>query len=171
MAKPHRKPNPPKQHSTGQASQPLIASPKIDLKYTILVYGTLRKGIPRHDYYIGDYLKSGEAEFIKETTIKNFKLYFNYYPLLFPTDVPTDTVVVELYKVTEDVFEAIRSMEEDFCGSPYRSSMIQLPQVGWVCAWVMNKLAFLEIKPQPIPSAYKGDFVKFFNDSTSQQFA
>jgi len=67
----------------------------------LAVYGTLKKGYPLHNWFIG-------AEFIKDDIVKG-ELYKVSYPFLLDGD---NDVHVEVYDVDEDTFDKIALMEE-----------------------------------------------------------
>ena len=140
------------------------------MTYTIAVYGTLREGFWNYESFLLPHLQNARAKFVLKTKVRNFKLYLQKWPLIYPTDVSTDSVVVEIYKVTPEVFENIKSMEENFKGSPYKASMLEIQDIGWACTWVMSKQAYLQKNPKAIPPKYKGDFYDFYKSSTEAQY-
>lgn len=67
----------------------------------LFVYGTLKRGGYNHHWL-------GEAKFLKKATVKG-RLLVNGIPYLFHG---RNTIKGELYKVQNDVFEAVKAMEE-----------------------------------------------------------
>jgi len=73
-------------------------------KKTILVYGTLRKGMGNHIY-----LK--DAEFLGYVKLTKHKIFVDTLPYLVKTNSKDDYALCEKYKVTEDEFKNIERLE------------------------------------------------------------
>lgn len=74
----------------------------------LAVYGTLRKCVNPLIYNEG-------AEYIETTKLNEFKLYrYRSTPIAVPTGDPKDSIVIEIYKVNEDLFDDVDYFEKTY---------------------------------------------------------
>jgi len=115
----------------------------------IMTYGTLRKG----GIYHKRFLESKNAKFLGQEKIKGFEMYnLVSYPAIIKGE---GEVVVEIYQVTEKVFERIDRMEKL---ARYNSEEIIINKIK-ATLWFFDKKTLKEYS-KAIKIEH-GDYIKF----------
>lgn len=78
--------------------------------HIIAVYGSLRLGMYNFDSFKRHF--QDDFEFIRTITTSGFELYdLGPYPCAVKTDAPSDIIVIDLIKVSEECKQALDQME------------------------------------------------------------
>jgi Uncharacterized conserved protein len=74
-----------------------------ELSNRFAFYGSLRKPLYNYKRVLGPLETDGGLEFEGTTVLTGFKMFsLGYYPFIVRTDLDTDTIIVELYKVNNE---------------------------------------------------------------------
>ena len=110
-------------------------------------YGSLRRGMMYHEVY-----KDG-LEYQFSATLDGFKLYaLKDYPFAIRTNQPTDSILVEVFKIVN--FDTEKSIHELELGVGYYYDEIKIRSIA---AGI-----YLFRAPENYPEVKGGDWVKFF---------
>lgn len=94
----------------------------------IAVYGSLKKGFFNHTLL-------GHSYLVNTGSLKGFKLYsLGSYPCIYPSDDDTDTVLVEIYNVTNKILDELNRMETS---ARYYPKIVKVKDYN-VLVWVYN---------------------------------
>lgn len=115
----------------------------------VAVYGTLRQGM-------GNHRRMGDSPLLGTATLKGWQMYpAGGFPVIFPSDAPEDTIVVEVYECTNYTLTGpLDSLE----GHPtwYKRELVDTP-FGEAWIYVMRDERYKQRT-----RIESGDFVKFW---------
>jgi gamma-glutamylaminecyclotransferase len=116
------------------------------MRHYLFVYGTLKKGFPNHDQYVGSARELGKYQ-----TIEKYPLVLcgtRYVPCMIHSPGDGHHVEGELYEVDDECLNRIDALERIQDSDGYRRAVIRVSSSGCLNQDIKQALAYLMLPEQ-----------------------